>query len=282
MSVDLPTVTFADGRTVPAIGLGTYQIGAEGATVAEGVRALKHGIDLGMTLIDTAELYGTGHAEQVVGEALKGIREQVFLVSKVHPKNASRSGTLQACERSLKHLAVEQIDLYLLHWKSDFPLADTVEALERLKADGKIARWGVSNFDIEDIEAMAQLPGGTNVMANQVLYNLLHRGIEYDMASWSRQRKIPLMAYSPLEEGRLLRYPELVRIANICGATPAQVAIAFILKTSNIIAIPKSSSVERVTENYKAARLVLTDEVMAALNKAFPPPSRKVPLELGW
>ncbi|TJV46094.1 MAG: aldo/keto reductase [Mesorhizobium sp.] len=282
MSGDLPTVTFADGNVVPALGLGTYQIGANGATVAEGVRALKHGVDLGMKLIDTAELYGTGHAEQVVGEAVKGVRDEVFLVSKVHPKNASKRGTVEACERSLKHLAVEQIDLYLLHWKSECSLLDTVESLERLKSDGKIAKWGVSNFDVDDMEDLAKLPSGSNVMANQVLYNLLHRGIEYDLTSWCNQRSIPVMAYSPLEEGRLLHHPELRRIADGCGATPAQVAIAFILRTRNIIAIPKSSSVERVTENYRAAKLVLSDDVVAALNKAFPPPMQKVPLELGW
>lgn len=282
MSEGLPTVTFADGHTVPALGLGTYQIGAHGATVAEGVRALKHGIDLGMTVIDTAELYGTGHAEQVVSEAVTGVRGEVFLVSKVHPKNASRSGTVEACERSLKHLAVEQIDLYLLHWKSEFPLVDTVEALERLKTEGKIARWGVSNFDIGDMEMLAELPGGANVMANQVLYNLLHRGIEYDLATWSSERCIPVMAYSPLEEGRLLHHPQLRRIADSCGATPAQVAIAFILRSRNIIAIPKSSSAERVTENHKAAQLLLRDDVVAALNEAFPAPKQKVPLELGW
>jgi diketogulonate reductase-like aldo/keto reductase len=278
---DIPCVTFPDGRAVPLLGLGTYQIGAAGVAVADGVRALKHGIDLGMTVIDTAELYGSGHAEQVVGQAVKGIRDRVFIVSKVHPKNASRGGTVQACERSLKHLGIDRIDLYLLHWKSEFPLEDTIEALEHLKGDGKIARWGVSNFDVDDLEALATLPDGGNVMANQVLYNLLHRGIEYDMTDWSRQRNIPLMAYSPLEEGRLLPHPELLRIAAACGATPAQVAIAFIL-SRNIIAIPKSSSVARVTENHGSTKLVLSKEDLAALDKAFPPPNHKVPLELGW
>lgn len=282
MSADMPTVTFADGRTVPALGLGTYQIGMNGATIADGVRAIRHGVDLGMSLIDTAELYGEGHAEQVVGEAVKGIRDQVFLVSKVHPENASRSGVVEACERSLKHLGVDRLDLYLLHWKSDFPLAETLEAFERLKADGKVARWGVSNFDVGDMEALSKLPNGGNVMANQVLYNLSHRGIEYDMASWSQERRIPIMAYSPLDEGRLLNHPELRRIADDCGATPAQVAIAFILRTGNVVAIPKSSCVQRVTENHGSAKLALTKDHIAALDKAFPPPNRKVPLELGW
>jgi diketogulonate reductase-like aldo/keto reductase len=282
MARGIPDVSFADGRTIPALGLGTYQIGSSGATVDEGVRALKHGIDLGIALIDTAELYGSGDAEKVVGQAIKSSRDRVFLVSKVHPNKASRAGTIEACERSLKNLAVDQIDLYLLHWKSSFPLPETVESLEQLKTDGKIARWGVSNFDVKDIDDMAELPHGGNVMANQVLYNLLHRGIEYDMTVWSQRKHIPLMAYSPLEEGRLLRNPELVRIAKSCNATPAQVAIAFILRTSNMIVIPKSSSVERVSENFRAAQLELSDDIVAALDTAFPAPTRKVPLELGW
>jgi len=235
-----------------------------------------------MSLIDTAELYGEGHAEEVVGQALKGIRDQVFLVSKVHPRNASRLGTVEACERSLERLGVEQLDLYLLHWKSDIPLVETIEAFEQLQASGKIARWGVSNFDVDDLEAMANLPNGRHAMANQVLYNLHHRGIEYDLRSWSEKRSMPLMAYSPLGEGQLLHDPEVRRVASACGATPAQVAIAFILKTNNIIVIPKSSSVERITENHGAAKLALTEEAIAALDKAFPPTDRKVPLELGW
>ena len=282
MSADMPTVSFSDGRIVPALGLGTYQLGEGNSSVAESVRALKHGIDLGMTLIDTAELYGWGRAEEIVGEAIKGIRDEVFLVSKVHPKNASSTGTIEACERSLKFLKVDQIDLYLLHWKSDFPLADTVEALEKLRVDGKIARWGVSNFDVEDMETLSQLPGGGQIMANQVLYNLAHRGIEYDLTTWCAQRSIPIMAYSPLEEGRLVRHPELVQIAAVCGATPAQVAIAFLVSRGNVIAIPKSSSATRVAENVAAAKLLLSEDTIKALDRAFPPPTGKVPLELGW
>jgi diketogulonate reductase-like aldo/keto reductase len=281
MSMTIPTVTFPDGRVIPALGLGTYQIGANGASVRDGVRALRHGIDLGMTLIDTAELYGSGHAEQVVGEAIEGIRDRVFITSKVHPKNASRSATLEACERSLRQLNIEQLDLYLLHWKGEFPVPETIEALERLKSDGKIARWGVSNLDMDDLAVVEALPGGANLMTNQILYNLLHRSIEHDMLPWSRQRGVPLMAYSPLEEGRLLSHPQLVRIATDRGATAAQVAIAFIL-SKGIVAIPKSSSVERVTENHAAAMLELGADDMAALDAAFPPPSGREPLELGW
>lgn len=244
------------------------------------VHALQTGIDLGMTLIDTAEMYADGGSEIVVGEAIKGRRDAVFLVSKVLPSNASRKGTLTACEASLKRLGTDRIDLYLLHWRGRYPLAETVAAFDQLKADGKIGAWGVSNFDVDDMEELLSVPGGGNVAANQVLYNLARRGIEFDLLPWSDRRGIPSMAYSPLDEGRLLRHTALARIAAVHDATAAQIALAFLLSRPNVIAIPKSGSAARVQENRKAADLNLTAEDWAALDAAFSPPTCKRPLEM--
>lgn len=276
----MPQAVFPGGRRVAALGQGTWHMGESRSSVAEEVRALRAGLDLGMTLIDTAEMYAAGGAEQVVGEAVRGRRDEVFLVSKVLPSNASGKGTIAACEASLKRLGTDRIDLYLLHWRGRFALAETVAAFEELRATGKIAAWGVSNFDIDDMEELMTVPSGENVATNQVLYNLARRGIEFDLLPWSARRGLPTMAYSPLDEGRLLRHPVVGKIAAAHGASPAQVALAFVLSRDNVIAIPKSGSAARVEENRKAADLRLTADDRAALDAAFPPPGRRRPLEM--
>ncbi len=278
----IPTVTLPNGATVPTLGQGTWNMGERASEAAREVDSLKAGIDLGMTLIDTAEMYADGGAEEIVGRAIEGRRDEVFLVSKVYPWNASRKGTIEACERSLKRMGVEHIDLYLLHWAGEHPLADTVEAFETLVAAGKIGTWGVSNFDTDDMQDLLAVPEGKNVAANQILYNLGRRGPEYDLLPWCRARKIPTMAYSPIEQGRLLRNPELVRIAKTYQATSAQLALAFLLRQGDVIAIPKTSHRERVKENRAAIDLIgaVTPADWQALDAAFPPPARKLPLEM--
>jgi diketogulonate reductase-like aldo/keto reductase len=244
------------------------------------VAALREGLDLGLTLIDTAEMYADGEAEAVVGEAIRGRRGEVFLVSKVLPGNASRKGTLAACERSLQRLGTDRIDLYLLHWRASVPLAETLEAFETLQRAGKIRHWGVSNFDSDDMAQLVRLTGGAGVATNQVLYNLTRRGIEYDLLPWSRTHAIPIMAYSPIEQGRLLTHPELKRIARTHAATPAQVALAWVLRGPGVMAIPKAGTVAHVRENRAALDLRLTAEDLASLDRAFPPPDGPQPLEM--
>ncbi|MFP5078229.1 aldo/keto reductase [Rhizobium sp. YIM 134829] len=273
-------VTFPNGRTVPALGQGTWRMGEAGADRAAEIRSLNFGLDLGLSLIDTAEMYANGGSEEVVGEAIATRRAEAFLVSKVLPSNASRDKTIRACENSLRRLKVDQIDLYLLHWRGNHPLEDTVAAFEQLKTDGKIAAWGVSNFDLEDMEELADLPAGGNVATDQVLYNLSRRGIEYDLLPSAAERSLPIMAYSPLDEGRLLSHPTLATIGDELGATPAQVALAFVLSRPGVIAIPKTGSRDRVKENHAALSLTLTPAHHAALDAAFPPPTTKRPLEM--
>jgi diketogulonate reductase-like aldo/keto reductase len=244
------------------------------------IASLKIGLDLGMTLIDTAEMYADGGSEEIVGKAIEGRRDEVFLVSKVYPANASLRGAVEACERSLKRLKTDRIDLYLLHWRGNHPLAETVEAFEHLKAVGKIEAWGVSNFDVADMDELLGVPNGGNVAANQVLYNLARRGIEYDLLPWCQERSIPIMAYSPIEQGRLTHHPDLIRIAKTYQATPAQIALAFLLDRDGVIAIPKSSNPQRIEENRGSVDLDITDEDWAVLDAAFPPPSRKKSLEM--
>jgi len=233
-----------------------------------------------MTLIDTAEMYADGRSEEVVGKAISGRRDEVFLVSKVYPWNASARGTVEACENSLARLGTDRLDLYLLHWRGEHPLAETVAAFERLKKDGKIGNWGVSNFDTDDMEELFAVPDGKNCAANQVLYNLSRRGPEFLLLPWCQQHGVPLMAYSPIEQGRILNNHELIRIAKAYQATPAQLALAFLLERDGVIAIPKSASVSRVEENRGATDLEITDEDWAALDAAFPPPTRRIPLEM--
>jgi diketogulonate reductase-like aldo/keto reductase len=244
------------------------------------VAALRRGLDLDMTLIDTAEMYGGGGAEEVVGEAIAGRRDGAFLVSKVLPSNATRRGTIAACERSLARLGTDRLDLYLLHWRAGVSLAETVGAFETLFRDGKIRHWGVSNFDLDDVEELAAVPGGTAPATDQVLYNLTRRGIEWDLLPSCRARKIPVMAYSPIEQGRMLGDATLGRVAVRHGATPAQIALAWLLRQPGIIAIPKAGTRAHVEENRAATELRLTDEDLAGLDRAFPPPKRKRPLEM--
>ena len=272
-------VRLPSGEMVPALGQGTWKMGESARRHADEVRALQLGLDLGMSLIDTAEMYAEGGAEEVVAEAIDGRRNEVFLVSKVLPGNASRAGTIAACERSLKRLKASSIDLYLLHWPSHHPIAGTVEAFETLRRDGKIRHWGVSNFDVGEMEELLAV-GGTNVAANQVLYNLTRRGVEFDLFPWQAERNIPVMAYSPVEQGRLARHRELQRIAEAHHATPAQIAIAFTLLRSDVISIPKATDPEHVRQNAAAADIVLTAADLAALDAAFPPPRRKSGLEM--
>jgi diketogulonate reductase-like aldo/keto reductase len=242
------------------------------------INSLRLGIDLGMSLIDTAEMYADGGAERLVGEAIKGRRDEVFLVSKVLPQNATRHGTMAACNRSLARLGVHEIDLYLLHWRGLIPLEETIDAFESLVGEGKIRYWGVSNFDVGDMQELVDLRDGANVTADQVLYNLERRGIEYDLLPWCQRSGVPVMAYSPIEQGRVLRHVTLRTIAARLGATPAQVALAWVLRQDGVCAIPESGKPEHVRENRGALDVRLTAQDLADLDETFPPPDRKQPL----
>ena len=279
MSDSLPQVTLPNGERVPAFGQGTWHMGEDRRRAAEEAAALKLGIELGLTLIDTAEMYGNGAAEEVVAEATRGLRDQLFIVSKVLPYNASQKGTIDACERSLKRLRTDRIDLYLLHWRGSVPLAETLAGFERLQRDGKIRHHGVSNFDLDDMQEWVALAGGETVAANQILYNLTRRGPEWELIPWCRDRKIAIMAYTPIEQGRMLRHKALAEVAARHGATPAQIALAWLLQQEGMIVIPKASKQEHVRENRGALDLKLTVEDLAALDRAFPPP--KGPSALG-
>ena len=270
------TVSLPDGTEVPALGQGTWHMGErKGAARAEAA-ALRLGLDLGMTLIDTAEMYGEGGAEEVVAEAIAGRREQVFLVSKVYPHNASAKGVPAACARSLKRLRTDRIDVYLLHWRGSVPLAETVAAFEALRAAGKIRFWGVSNLDAGDMEELAGAAGGGGCATDQVLYNPGERGIEFDLIPWCRAHSMPLMAYSPVGQGgAMLRSRALVEAGRRHGATPAQVAIAWGLRQPDVISIPKAADGAHVRENAAAASITLSAEDLAAIDAAFPPPRRK-------
>ena len=269
------TATLPSGVSVPILGQGTWKMGERSDRFAQEVTALRLGIDLGMTLIDTAEMYASGGAEEVVCAAIAGRRDAVFIVSKVLPSNASSAATVRACEASLKRLGTDRIDLYLLHWRGGVPLQETVEAFGKLKDDGKIGAWGVSNFDVADMEELMSLPGGGDVAANQVLYHLGSRGIDFDLVPWQHTRKIPLMAYCPIGEGDLATDSRLNAVAERHGATPAQIALAFLLALPNVIAIPKASSPEHLRANAAALEIVLDAEDMAALDRAYPPPKKK-------
>ncbi|MBY5436927.1 aldo/keto reductase [Rhizobium leguminosarum] len=276
----IPAITFPNGTEVPALGQGTWAMGEDAGDARAEIESLKAGIGLGMTLIDTAEMYGDGGAEEIVGQAIRGRRDEVFIVSKVYPWNASMKGTIEACERSLERLGTDRIDLYLLHWRGNYPLTETVAAFETLKASGKIGAWGVSNFDTDDMEELLGVPDGANVAANQVLYNLSRRGIEFDLLPWCQSRGIPIMAYSPIDQGSILHHPELIRIAKAYQATPAQLALAFLLERDGVIVIPKTANAERAAENRDCVSLDITDDDWDALDAAFPPPTKKKPLEM--
>ncbi|MFH8484642.1 aldo/keto reductase [Streptomyces longisporoflavus] len=271
------TVKFPSGVSVPALGQGTWRVGDDPSRRAEEIAALRRGVELGMTLIDTAEMYGSGASEELVGEAIRGHRDDVFLVSKVLPSNADARGTVEACHASLRRLGTDRIDLYLLHWRGGVPLAETVEALEGLVSRGSIGAWGVSNLDVDDL---AELPGGALPQTDQVLYNLTRRGPEYDLFPWCRERSVPLMAYSPLEQGRLLGHQALQAVADAHGSSPLQVALAWVLRHDDVIAIPKAATTAHVEENHAALDISLTDEDLKALDAAFPAPVRKEPLEI--
>lgn len=275
-------VELPGGETVPAMGQGTWYMGERRNDAAKEAGALRLGVDLGMTLIDTAEMYGSGGAEEVVAQATAGIRDHVFIVSKVLPSNASRSGVPVACERSLKRLKTDRIDLYLLHWRGGHPLAETVAAFEALRAAGKIRYWGVSNLDTGDMLELIRVPGGAACAANQVLYHGDSRGIEFDLMPWCAQHRIPIMAYSPLGHHvrKLLGSSALQAVALRHNATPAQVAIAWGMRGGNVISIPKAADAAHVRENAAAGQLALTDEDLAAIDAVHRPPRRKVALDL--
>jgi len=265
---------------MPALGLGTWRMGERTRDRAKEVGALRLGLDLGITLIDTAEMYGDGGAEEVVGEAIAGRRDEVFLVSKVYPHNASRNGVIAACERSLERLGTDRLDLYLLHWRGRVPLRETVAGFEALRDSGKVRDWGVSNFDRKDMDELLALPLGAHCAANQVQYHLRCRGIEWDLLPLCRQRRIAIMAYSPLDEGRLLKHGPLVAIAEREGVRPATLAIAWLLARSGVAAIPKAANASHVHDNKNALDLALSPEVMQKLDAVFPAPRGPVPLQV--
>lgn len=267
------------GATLPSLGLGTWRMGENDAARRDEVAALKTGLDLGVTLIDTAEMYGSGAAETIVADAIEGRRDEVVVVSKVLPSNASYAGTLAACEGSLARLRTDRIDLYLLHWPGDHPLEETLRAFTKLADDGKVLHYGLSNFDLDELERAERLPGGPGIAANQVLYNLERRGIERKLIPWCARRRIAVMAYSPLEQGRLRPHPTLRAVAERHDATPAQIALAWTMRLDNVVSIPKATRKEHVQDNVRAADVVLTEDDLADLDRAFPAPARDVPLE---
>jgi diketogulonate reductase-like aldo/keto reductase len=273
-------VTLPSGERVPPLGLGTWNMGDDAATRQEEIAALRLGIDLGATLIDTAEIYGDGRSEELIAEAIAGRHDEVFLVSKVYPHNATRRGIVAACERSLKRLQTDRIDLYLLHWRCSVPLAESLEALERAQGSGKIRHYGVSNLDLSDMQEAWGMDAGQGIATNQLLYNLSRRGIEWDLLPWLRERRIPVMAYSPVEQGRLLRNAELVAFARRRHITAAQVALAWLLHGSDVIVIPKSGRPEHVRENVAALDVTFTDEDLAELDAMYPPPASARALEM--
>jgi len=273
------SLALLSGAEMPVLGLGTWRMGEKPRLRAQELDALRYGLDLGYRLIDTAEMYGEGTAEEIVGEAIAGRRDGLTIVSKVYPHNATRSGTIAACERSLKRLGIERIDLYLLHWRGATRLEQTFESFQRLREQGKIGDFGVSNFDLADMGDAARVDHGL-AASNQVLYCLSRRGPEFDLLPWMRERHMPLMAYSPLDQGALLDEPALQKIAAEIGATPAQVAIAWLLAQPGVVTIPKSATRERVKENLGALDFTLPPKTLAELDRAFPPPKGKRPLEI--
>ncbi|WP_413738729.1 aldo/keto reductase [Sodalis sp. RH21] len=278
-------VFFPDGQGVPAIGQGTWYMGERSGDNASEVRALRYGLDLGLTLIDTAEMYADGGAEKVVGQAISGRRAEAFLVSKVYPQNAGGQKAITACENSLRRLQTDYLDLYLLHWRGGIPLADTISAMERLQQAGKIKRWGVSNLDVADMEELWSLPGGSACMTDQVLYHLASRGIEYDLLPWCQRRSLPVMAYCPLAQAGKLRNglmesQVVSRIAQDLGISAAQVLLAWVISKPGVIAIPKAGSQPHVKENAGALAVELSEAQLQALNQAFPAPQRKTHLDI--
>jgi diketogulonate reductase-like aldo/keto reductase len=276
----LRTIALPSGETVPVLGQGTWMLGEDPARRKDEIAALRRGLDLGMTLIDTAEMYGNGATEELVGEAIGERRDEVFLVSKVLPHNASPRGTVAACEASVRRLRTDRIDLYLLHWRGAIPLEQTIKGFESLIAAGKVRYWGVSNFDVDDLEELAALPGANAAATNQVLYNLVRRGIEWDLLPWCQGHRMPVMAYSPIEQARPLSNPALVQIAQRHQATAAQIALAWVLQMEGVLAIPRTGRPAHVDENRAALDIQLTDQDKAELDRAFPAPRKKRSLEM--
>lgn len=280
MTQTIRYVQLPDGEKVPALGQGTWNMGEDSANSNDEISALRRGIELGLTLIDTAEMYGDGGSEKLVGKAISGLRDEVFLVSKVLPSHASMKGTVSACEASLKRLKTDYLDLYLLHWPGTVPLTETIEAMETLVDQGKIRRWGVSNFDVDDLQELFMLTKPERLSTNQILYNLSRRGVEYDLLPWSESYGLPTMAYSPIEQGRLLNSPALLQLAKQHDVSPAQIALAWVLRRPDIIAIPKAATVEHVEDNFAALSVTLTDSDLTLLDRAFPAPTKKQSLEM--
>ena len=273
-------VTLPSGESIPSMGLGTWHMGERIGNPKTEVDALVRGLDLGAALIDTAEMYARGGAERVVGSAIKGRRDEVFIVSKILPHNASFDGTIRACENSLQRMEIESIDLYLLHWPGNHPLEYTVSAFEQLKTDGKIRHWGVSNFDTSDMQELYGIPEGKNCQINQVLYNLSRRGIEWDLLPWCRSMGLPIMAYSPIEQGRLLENKKLKALASEIGVSAAQLSIAWSIRNNDIITIPKASNLEHVSQNIDAWTIELESAILDELDKLFEPPVKKKGLDI--
>jgi diketogulonate reductase-like aldo/keto reductase len=274
-------VSFPDGESVPALGIGTWRMGESSRSREREIAALQLAVDSGLRVIDTAEMYADGGAESVVGAALRGgRRDRAFVVTKVLPSNASRRGVVAACGRSLERLGIERIDLYLLHWRGATPLSETVEAFEQLVSQGRIARWGVSNFDLAQMHELFSLAHGGRCAANQVYYSASRRGVEFDLLPWLRGRSIPLMAYCPFDEGRLLGDPTLGAIGRRHGAGPAQVALAWLLRQPGVIAIPKAGKVEHLRDNLDAVRLELDAEDIELIDRRWPPPAGKQELAI--
>jgi diketogulonate reductase-like aldo/keto reductase len=274
------TVTLPSGERVSALGQGTWKMAEDRKRRAEEIASLRLGLDLGLNLIDTAEMYGDGRAEELVAEAIGNRRNDVFIVSKVYPHNASRTGAIAACERSLKRLRTDRIDLYLLHWRGDVPLAETMQAFMTLQRDGKIRHYGVSNLDLSDMQELWSVPGGAASATNQVLYNLVRRGIEWDLLPWQRERRVTTMAYSPIEQAALLHNRKLIDFAKRHGMTPAQTALAWLLARDDVIVIPKTGNLQRLKENAGALEHPLAPAQLAELDELFPPPAGPQPLAM--
>jgi diketogulonate reductase-like aldo/keto reductase len=280
MTIDIATVSLPDGEHIPKLGQGTWEMGEQPARRATEIAAIRAGVELGMTLVDTAEMYGDGATESLLGEALGGLRERVFLVSKVYPHNASRRGVQTACEKSLKRLKTDHLDLYLLHWRGSVPLEETVAGFEALRQAGKIRHWGVSNFDTDDMDELMTVPGGDACATNQILYNVARRGPEYDLLPWLAAHDMPAMAYSPVDHARLPKRSALDDIADARGVSVFQVALAWVLQQSGVFAIPKAGSAEHVRDNQRALELRLDAGECAAIDAYFKPPRSKRPLEM--
>ncbi|CQD22839.1 general stress protein 69 [Mycobacterium lentiflavum] len=280
MTSTIPSVVLPSGEAIAVLGQGTWHFGEHPARRSDEIASLRLGLDLGMTVIDTAQMYGDGLSETVVGEAIAGRRDEVFLVDKVLPQHATRAGTVRECKASLDRLDTDHIDLYLLHWRGKVPLAETVMGFADLLAAGLIRYWGVSNLDVADMVELSGVPGGDGVQTDQILYNLMRRGPEYELIPWLSEHRTPIMAYSPIEQGRLLNNSVLDEVARRHSATPTQIALAWVLRHADVNAIPRAGTPAHVQENAAAREIHLSQEDLRLLDRAFPPPTRPLPLEV--